>query len=88
MNENAQMQGRWKGREEERQCKTEPVRWQHVWNYLGMKSPMLNFIANFRACFHQVLSFSKKGQNPLSAAHKGFRSQRSEVSYESPNTLF
>ena len=88
MNESAQMQGRWKGREEGRQCKPEPVRWQHIWNYLGMKSPRLNFIADFSAHFHRVLSFSENGQTPLSAVHKSFTSQGSVVSYESPNTLF
>lgn len=49
MSESAQMQGRWKGQVEGRQCKTEPVKWQHVWTCatITMKSPRLNFIANF-----------------------------------------
>lgn len=57
-----------------RHCKTH-------WNYFGMKYPRLNFIANFWAHFHWVLSFPKNSQNSLSAAHH-------KVSCRSPNTLF
>ena len=92
MNESAQMQGRWKGWEEGRLCETEPepVRWQHVLTCatVRMKSPRLNFITNFWAHFHQVLSFSKSGQNPLSGAHRGFTSQGTVVSHEIQTLFF
>lgn len=46
MNEKAQMRGRWKGHEEGRQCKTEPVGQQHAWTRtaIRVKSPRLNFL--------------------------------------------